>query len=151
MNAYRAPSAKNQHRMPLSTRAGWRILQAPFLKLLSAHSLHIICRYPLPSLPSLTFIYPFTMAWRATVGTVFRSIRFTFNEASSSAWGVAGFLEGNFSHLKAHNPNLPVRSACSIAGLQFVFFSRFSSVEPVRFPFCALPHSTHAGDCSPCG
>ena len=49
------------------------------------------------------------MAWRASVGTVFRSIKFTFNEASSSAWGVAGFLESNYSHLKAHNPNLPVR------------------------------------------
>jgi hypothetical protein len=62
------------------------------------------------------------MAWRASVGTVFRSIRFTFNEASSSAWGVAGFLEGNFSHLKAHNPNLPVSSACLIAEVQFVYF-----------------------------
>jgi hypothetical protein len=49
------------------------------------------------------------MAWRASVGTVFRSLKFTFNEASSSAWGVAGFIESNHYHLKAHNPNLPVR------------------------------------------
>jgi hypothetical protein len=62
------------------------------------------------------------MAWRASVGTVFRSIRFTFNEASSSARGVAGFLEANFSHLKAHNPNLPVSSACFIAEVQCVYF-----------------------------
>lgn len=48
------------------------------------------------------------MAWRASVGTVFRSLKFTFNEASSSAWGVAGFIESNHYHLKAHNPNLPV-------------------------------------------
>ena len=62
----------------------------------------------------LHFLFPsllqfLRMAWRASVGTVFRSLKFTFNEASSSAWGVAGFIESNHYHLKAHNPNLPVR------------------------------------------
>jgi hypothetical protein len=75
------------------------------------------------------------MAWRASVGTVFRSIKFTFNEASSSSWGIAGFLESNYSHLKAHNPNLPVSRILEQTFALCWLFDRFqvlvrSSDEP---------------------
>jgi hypothetical protein len=78
------------------------------------------------------------MAWRASVGSIFRKLNFSFNEKSSSAWGVAGFLEANYSHLKAHNPDLPV---CPYSFIQ-IYAGPYAGL--FRFKFAVLLIRSHS-------